>query len=83
MNVDYQQQLSAKTEHLKELFSEFGELPNLEVFPSPPEHYRMRAEFRVWHDDEIQGRTISCCLRVDQQVNAHSNRTGKVITNSP
>jgi tRNA (uracil-5-)-methyltransferase len=42
------------------MFGEFAEycdgglLPELEVFRSEPVNYRMRAEFRVWHDgDEL------------------------------
>lgn len=34
--------------------SESGEqkaLPKLEVFASAPEHFRLRAEFRIWHQD--------------------------------
>ena len=27
-------------------------LPHLESFDSPPSHYRMRAEFKVWHEGE-------------------------------
>ncbi|NRP59172.1 tRNA (uridine(54)-C5)-methyltransferase TrmA [Marinobacterium sp. xm-d-564] len=49
----YEQQLAEKAETMQQLFSGF-DLPELELFRSPPENYRMRAEFRVWHDgDEI------------------------------
>ena len=27
-------------------------MPELEVFESPEQHYRMRAEFRVWHEGD-------------------------------
>ena len=47
----YDQQLSDKVDTLEALFSDV-ETPTLEVFPSPPLHYRMRAEFRVWHDGD-------------------------------
>ena len=47
----YSAQLEEKTNRLKELFSEL-EMPVLSVFASPPLHYRMRAEFRVWHDQD-------------------------------
>ncbi len=47
----YEQQLDAKREKLAQLFAEF-ETPSLEVFASEPKHYRMRAEFRVWHEGE-------------------------------
>lgn len=49
----YRQQLEAKTSHLTKLLAPFYE-GLLDIFPSPPTHYRMRAEFRVWHDgDEL------------------------------
>ncbi len=54
MNSDYQTQLDQKADDLHQLMSEFSSpespLPELEIHPSPPQHYRMRAEFRVWHD---------------------------------
>ncbi|WP_428773648.1 tRNA (uridine(54)-C5)-methyltransferase TrmA [Vibrio sp.] len=49
----YQQQLAEKRERLTTMFAEFN-VPALEVFESPEQHYRMRAEFRVWHEgDEL------------------------------
>ncbi|UJF19459.1 tRNA (uridine(54)-C5)-methyltransferase TrmA [Vibrio sp. SS-MA-C1-2] len=48
---EYQPQLEEKTTRLQSLFSHLT-TPELEVFPSPPQHYRMRAEFRVWHEGE-------------------------------
>ncbi|RDE24215.1 tRNA (uridine(54)-C5)-methyltransferase TrmA [Motiliproteus coralliicola] len=57
MNIDavapeqYQQQLAEKAEQMKSLFGPFSP-PELEVFPSPPSHYRQRAEFRVWHEGD-------------------------------
>ncbi len=49
----YQQQLHDKIRYLTELFQGF-EFPEIQVFESPEQHYRMRAEFRVWHEgDEI------------------------------
>ncbi|MGR5254482.1 tRNA (uridine(54)-C5)-methyltransferase TrmA [Vibrio astriarenae] len=47
----YQQQLADKVTRLTDMFTDFG-TPELEVFESPEQHYRMRAEFRVWHDDD-------------------------------
>ena len=47
----YDAQLSAKTTRLKQMFEAF-EPPALEVFDSPSENHRMRAEFRVWHDGD-------------------------------
>lgn len=51
--ANYQQQLDDKAERLTGMFAQF-EVPELEVYHSPSEHYRMRAEFRVWHEgDEL------------------------------
>lgn len=46
----YGELLDKKHEKLTALFAPFN-APALEVFASPPQHYRMRAEFRLWHDD--------------------------------
>jgi tRNA (uracil-5-)-methyltransferase len=48
---NYQQQLSVKADRLTELLSGWSH-PTIEVFASPTQHYRMRAEFRVWHEDD-------------------------------
>lgn len=49
----YNQQLKHKIQTLELEFSEFT-TPELEVFTSRPLYYRMRAEFRVWHEgDEL------------------------------
>lgn len=47
----YQQQLEKKTTHLSEIMAEFNP-PAMQVFSSPISHYRMRAEFHIWHEDE-------------------------------
>ncbi|MGO4999588.1 tRNA (uridine(54)-C5)-methyltransferase TrmA [Oceanisphaera sp. W20_SRM_FM3] len=47
----YQAQLEAKVSQLQQAFAPFNP-PSLDVFASEPEHYRMRAEFRVWHEDD-------------------------------
>ena len=51
----------------------------LEVFPSPPSHYRMRAEFRLWHEQDecyyamfdAQGLPVrvDCFAIADRQIN--------------
>lgn len=46
----YSALLEKKREKLTALFAPFN-APALEVFASPPQHYRMRAEFRLWHDE--------------------------------
>ena len=47
----YQDQLSRKLEKIQQDFSGFS-LPEISVFSSPEKHYRMRAEFRVWHQQD-------------------------------
>ncbi len=47
----YEQQLQAKQAELAELMSSLS-LPEMEVYASKPSHYRMRAEFRIWHDGD-------------------------------
>ncbi|GLS84895.1 tRNA (uridine(54)-C5)-methyltransferase TrmA [Paraferrimonas haliotis] len=57
MNLDaispdnYQEQLQSKGTQLREQFAHF-DAPALEVFASEPSHYRMRSEFRVWHEGD-------------------------------
>ena len=46
----YQSQLDDKTRRLRALLAPFA-APVPEIFPSLPTGYRMRAEFRVWHDN--------------------------------
>ncbi|ABZ78694.1 tRNA (uracil-5-)-methyltransferase [Shewanella halifaxensis HAW-EB4] len=47
----YDVQLETKRVKLTQLFADF-DTPELETFSSEPAHYRMRAEFRVWHEGE-------------------------------
>ncbi|WP_439887485.1 tRNA (uridine(54)-C5)-methyltransferase TrmA [Pseudomonas sp. MBLB4123] len=47
----YAAQLDAKTQRLSELLAPFA-APAPEVFDSPREHYRLRAEFRLWREGE-------------------------------
>ncbi|MDY6455994.1 tRNA (uridine(54)-C5)-methyltransferase TrmA [Acinetobacter faecalis] len=51
MTSSYQQQLEAKVERISAQFAEFNP-PSLEVFASPEQNFRMRAEFRIWHTDD-------------------------------
>lgn len=46
--AQYESQLAGKLAAFKRDFADFG-LPEPEVFRSAPLHYRMRAEFRIWH----------------------------------
>lgn len=45
----YDELLAEKCRKLTALLAPF-DAPALTVFPSPPQHFRMRAEFRLWHD---------------------------------
>jgi tRNA (uracil-5-)-methyltransferase len=49
--TQYNQLLEEKRKKITNLFSPFTQCP-LECFASEPTHYRMRAEFRVWHDGD-------------------------------
>jgi tRNA (uracil-5-)-methyltransferase len=48
--ANYTAQLDEKAARLRELLAPF-EAPEPQVFDSPREHYRLRAEFRLWRDD--------------------------------
>lgn len=47
----YQSQLDRKVANLTSRLAPYAP-PALDVYPSAPQHYRMRAEFRVWHDGD-------------------------------
>ena len=47
----YSEQLAAKVERLRQLLAPF-DAPAPAVFDSPREHYRLRAEFRLWRENE-------------------------------
>ena len=47
----YSRLLSEKAQRVSARFSDL-KLPSATLFPSPPTHFRMRAEFRVWHDGD-------------------------------
>lgn len=49
--IQYGADLKAKHLKLKNLFKDYTSL-EIEVFSSTPLHYRMRCEFRVWHEGE-------------------------------
>lgn len=47
----YELQLAEKRARIQQQFAEF-DLPEIELHRSPDTHYRMRAEFRVWHEGD-------------------------------
>ncbi|MER2490372.1 tRNA (uridine(54)-C5)-methyltransferase TrmA [Catenovulum sediminis] len=47
----YQSLLEEKVKNTLALFNNF-DLPNISVIPSSEQGYRLRAEFRVWHQDD-------------------------------
>ncbi len=48
---NYDALLSAKVARVREQFADFDP-PEPDVFASPPSGFRMRAEFRMWHDGD-------------------------------
>lgn len=48
---NYQLELDNKAQRLSSMFEAFNP-PKLEIFSSPVENYRMRAEFRIWHSGD-------------------------------
>ncbi|WP_058960103.1 tRNA (uridine(54)-C5)-methyltransferase TrmA [Type-E symbiont of Plautia stali] len=66
----YDAQLAEKASRLQAMMSPFA-APDVEVFRSPVSHYRMRAEFRIWHDGDdlyhiIFDQETKQRIRVDQ-----------------
>jgi len=49
--VPYEEQLRMKSEKLQEMFGAF-DMPPIEVIHGKDEHFRARAEFRVWHEGD-------------------------------
>ena len=49
--ANYHDQLLQKQQRIRALFAG-DDLPEIEVFTSPPLHFRMRAEFRIWHEGD-------------------------------
>ncbi|UDG79604.1 tRNA (uridine(54)-C5)-methyltransferase TrmA [Candidatus Steffania adelgidicola] len=47
----YEQQLAEKIHHLRQKTRAF-QAPDAQIFRSKPAHYRTRAEFRIWHDQD-------------------------------
>ncbi len=49
---NYAAQLDEKRQRLVSLLAPFG-APEPQVFASPPEHFRLRAEFRLWYEGGV------------------------------
>ena len=49
--ASYDRQLEEKADRLRQLLAPF-DAPQPQVFDSPREHYRLRAEFRLWREDQ-------------------------------
>ena len=49
--ASYASQLAEKVSQFRLAFGPFA-IPEPEVFQSAPEHYRLRAEFRIWHQGD-------------------------------
>ncbi|TNF45480.1 MAG: tRNA (uridine(54)-C5)-methyltransferase TrmA, partial [Epsilonproteobacteria bacterium] len=50
--IGYEAQLKQKEQRVSGLVAPFYQ-GKLEVFDSPTEHYRARAEFRIWHEGDV------------------------------
>ncbi|OBX04989.1 tRNA (uridine(54)-C5)-methyltransferase TrmA [Gallibacterium genomosp. 3] len=50
-DLQYSTQLEQKKNYLSQLFKPFFD-GQIAIFPSEKKHYRMRAEFRVWHEQD-------------------------------
>lgn len=61
----YAAQLDDKTARLRELLAPFA-APEPAVFDSPREHYRLRAEFRLWRDAETDSRHYAMFAQGDK-----------------
>lgn len=66
----YDAQLAEKVSRLETMMTPFA-APAVEVFRSPVSHYRMRAEFRIWHEGDdlyhiIFDQETKQRIRVDQ-----------------
>ena len=57
---EYCQQLEEKKIRLSQLFSDIA-VPRIEVFASPEQYFRMRAEFRLWANGEQLPRRQARC----------------------
>ncbi len=79
-DLSYVEQVELKKKRVGELFADF-DIGDFEFFTSDDEHYRNRAEFRIWHEgDEIyygmhklEGKgilKIESCPKVDEQIYA-------------
>jgi len=85
--LSYEQQLNEKKERLSHLLLPYFE-KEIAIFASPPKHYRMRAEFRVWHDGDdtfhiMFNKETKEKYRVDQldAANALINQAMTVVIN--
>lgn len=61
----YSALLAKKVENLTALLAPFNP-PALDVFDSAPSHFRMRAEFRIWHDKNAAGENELYHIMFDQ-----------------
>ena len=49
--IPYEKQLEIKKSRLKEMFKDL-DIPEIEIIHSNDEHFRARAEFRIWHEGD-------------------------------
>ncbi len=76
----YQQQLHEKQQSLTQLLAPF-QAPEPEVFASAPSHYRMRAEFRIWHEGVDELYYVMFNSETKQRYYVHEFPTGSQLIN--
>ena len=73
----YNQLLDEKAQRIKQQFDEFSELqpmPELEIYPSQKQNFRLRAEFRLWHettDKDTDNEKHRCYFAMFEPGNKH------------
>lgn len=73
--TDYEAEFTIKKKSMENVFARYFN-QSLDCFKSPPKHYRMRAEFRIWHEGDSSfhimfDRETKAKFRVNQLDAAH------------
>lgn len=71
----YQAQLQEKVQRLTALLTPFttnGLLDGMAIFESDTSHFRMRAEFGIWHEDNAEG--VKDCFYTMTETDAQGNK---------
>lgn len=77
----YEHQLTEKLTRLQQSFAELNP-PAIEVFRSPEKHFRMRAEFRVWHKGDAVSYVMFSQDKHKRPYDVENFPIGSVLMNS-